>query len=169
MAIFSTTKETEAAKPAEDKAVKGAGKKKADAKPAATKETKAKTDKKASMTDLYASDKAAVKKDKDGKEIIRKNKDSRAYSILVKPLITEKAANLGMLNKYVFTVSLDANKIEIAKAVETVYGIKPVSVNVIRTEGKIVRRGKYTGTRKDWKKAMVTLPKGKTINIYEGV
>ena len=64
---------------------------------------------------------------------------------------------------------LDSNKIEIAKAVEEIYGIKPTAVNVIKTDGKKVRRGKYTGTRKDWKKAMVTLPKGKTINIYEGV
>lgn len=96
-------------------------------------------------------------------------KTGNAYKILVKPLVTEKAANLGTQNKYVFEVSTDANKIEIAKAVEEVYGVMPVSVNVIKMKGKRVRYGRTQGKRKDWKKAMVTLPEGKTINIYEGI
>lgn len=170
MAIFNTNKETEEVKTAAKKQASGTGtKKKTDVKSASVKDAKVKPEAKVNMTDLYKDDKSVVKKDKDGNEVVRKNRSGRAYSILVKPLITEKAANLGILNQYVFEVSLDSNKIEIAKAVEEIYGVKPIGVNVIRTDGKKVRRGKYTGQRKDWKKAMVTLPAGKTINIYEGV
>ncbi|MCU0679217.1 MAG: 50S ribosomal protein L23 [Planctomycetes bacterium] len=94
---------------------------------------------------------------------------SQAYRILIKPLVTEKAANLGAENKYVFAVAPSANKIEITKAVTQVYGIKPISVNIVRVKGKKVRYGRIRGERKDWKKAIIMLPAGKSINIYEGV
>ncbi|MCD4761725.1 50S ribosomal protein L23 [bacterium] len=100
---------------------------------------------------------------------IKKKLPGQAYKILVKPLITEKAANLGSENKYVFEVSVSTNKIEIAKAINEVYGVKPVSVNIVNVGGKKVRYGRHFGKRKDTKKAIITLPKGKTINIYEGV
>lgn len=96
-------------------------------------------------------------------------KSGNAYKVLVKPLVTEKAGILGEENKYVFEVSVDANKIEIAKAIEEVYGIRPIAVNIMNRKGKVVRRGRTFGKRKDWKKAIVELPKGKTIKIYEGV
>ncbi|MDD5290652.1 MAG: 50S ribosomal protein L23 [Patescibacteria group bacterium] len=89
--------------------------------------------------------------------------------MLLKPLVTEKATNLGVLNKYVFAVSQKANKIEIAEAIEAVYGVRPVKVNIMRAEGKTIRSGRTFGRRKDWKKAIVALPAGKTIKIYEGV
>ncbi|MCG2691137.1 50S ribosomal protein L23 [Candidatus Parcubacteria bacterium] len=72
-------------------------------------------------------------------------------------------------NKYIFEVAKKANKIEIAKAVIEVYGIKPVSVNIIKMQGKKTRYGKIAGKRKDWKKAVVTLPEGESIKVYEGV
>ncbi|MCX6795722.1 MAG: 50S ribosomal protein L23 [Candidatus Falkowbacteria bacterium] len=96
-------------------------------------------------------------------------KSSSAYRVLVKPMITEKAAHLGTENKYVFMVSLDSNKIEVAKAVAAVYGVKVDKVNLIRCEGKTVVRGRIKGKRKDFKKAIVTLAKGNSISIYEGV
>lgn len=96
-------------------------------------------------------------------------KEPRAYCVLVKPLITEKASLLASLNKYVFMVKKDTNKVEIMKAIKEVYGVNPTTVNVIRMEGKDVRYGRYAGKRSDWKKAIVTLPKGKTIQVYEGV
>ncbi|MFA5023611.1 MAG: 50S ribosomal protein L23 [Patescibacteria group bacterium] len=92
-----------------------------------------------------------------------------SYRLLVKPLITEKATNLSAENKYVFVVSIKANKIEIAKAIEATYGVKPLAINIINRAGKKVARGKVRGQRKDWKKAIVTLKKGETIKIYEGV
>ncbi|MFZ4648326.1 MAG: 50S ribosomal protein L23 [Patescibacteria group bacterium] len=96
-------------------------------------------------------------------------KSLTAYRVLVKPMITEKAAHLGTENKYVFMVSLDANKIEVAKAVNSVYGVKVEKVNLIRCEGKAVVRGRVKGKKKDFKKAIVTLAKGSSISIYEGV
>jgi large subunit ribosomal protein L23 len=94
---------------------------------------------------------------------------SSAYRVLLRPLVTEKGSHLGIENKYLFEVGYNANKIEIAKAIEDVYGVKPTKVNIIKLAGKIVRRGRYEGRRKNWKKAIVTLPEGKTIQIYEGI
>ncbi|MEA3463514.1 MAG: 50S ribosomal protein L23 [Patescibacteria group bacterium] len=110
------------------------------------------------------------KKAVEGKKMEKRiKKYGNAYWILVKPLVTEKATNLGAENKYVFAVSPRANKIEIAKAINEVYGIKPVAVNIIKMQGKKTRYGKVTGRTKDWKKAVITLPEGKSIKVYEGV
>ncbi|MFP4514604.1 MAG: 50S ribosomal protein L23 [Parcubacteria group bacterium] len=106
---------------------------------------------------------------KDVKKTKKSNTHSFAYKHLVKPLITEKAANLGINNQYVFIVDVNSNKVEIKKAINEVYGVKATSVNIINNEGKVVRRGRYTGKRKDTKKAIVTIEKGKSLNIYEGV
>jgi large subunit ribosomal protein L23 len=138
---------------------------KADAKDAKdaknTKGTKVVTEEK-SMKDLYGS---------DGKAKAEKTKKSKgmAYRILVKPMVTEKATNLSAVNQYVFMVSIDANKIEVAKAIFEVYGVNPTSVNIIKSKGKKVNRGKVSGRRKDFKKAIVTLKKGESISVYEGV
>lgn len=126
---------------------------------------------KASMKDLYQEGKTgkntAEKKPSAKTKVV--NLHNKAYYHLVKPLITEKAANLGAEGKYFFAVSAASNKIEVAKAIENVYGVKPLAVNIVNVSGKKVRYGRLSGRRKDWKKAIVTLPKGKTINIYEGV
>lgn len=114
--------------------------------------------------------KADVKKEtKATKVVTDKKKSMNAYKILLKPLVTEKAANMSADSKYIFEVAVNTNKIEVAKAVEAVYGEKPVSVNIMNYGGKKVTRGRYVGRRKDWRKAIVTLAKGKTINIYEGL
>jgi len=94
---------------------------------------------------------------------------SNAYKVLVSPLISEKATMVNKLNQYIFAVDYNANKSEIKKAVEVVYGVKPISVNTIKLKGKVVRFGRTVGKRKKWKKAMITLPKGKSIEIYEGI
>ena len=124
-----------------------------------------------SMKDLYENKEevktVAGKKGESGKKSTSNFHD--AYKVLSKPLITEKAANLGVENKYVFAVTPSANKVEIAKAIEAVYGIKPVKVNIVKVKGKKVRSGRITGKRQDWKKAIVALPSGKTIKVYEGV
>jgi len=97
------------------------------------------------------------------------NKVSNAYKVLVKPLVTEKGANFATANKYLFEVAHDTNKVEIKKAIEDVYGIKPTDVNVMNVLGKANGFFRIKGKRKDWKKAIVTLPEGKSINVYEGV
>lgn len=114
-----------------------------------------------SMKDLYV--------ESAGKESKKGNKSSLAYRVLVKPLVTEKATNLGSLNQYAFIVSNSANKIDVAKAISEVYGVQPIKVNIIKVKGKVINRGRVTGKRKDFKKALVTLKKGDSISIYEGV
>lgn len=89
--------------------------------------------------------------------------------ILIRPLVTEKATHLNEANKYAFIVKLAANKILVAKEVAAIYGVKVESVNLIRMKGKKVHKGKIKGKRSDFKKAIVTLAKGQTIKIYEGV
>ncbi len=93
----------------------------------------------------------------------------KTLGVIVKPLITEKASYLSPYGQYVFEVAPRANKIEIAKAVEAAYGVKPISVNVIHVRGKNVRYGKTSGTTKNRKKAIVTLKPGDKIEVYEGV
>ncbi|MCF7795099.1 50S ribosomal protein L23 [Patescibacteria group bacterium] len=141
------------------------GKKKNTDKDAPKKETK-KVESKAK--EVKEEKKEAVET-KDVKETKKSKKHGLAYKHLVKPLITEKAANLGINNQYVFIVGVNSNKVEIKKAINEVYGVKATNVNIINNEGKVVRRGRYTGKRKDTKKAIVTIEKGKSLNIYEGV
>lgn len=130
---------------------------------------------KKSMKDLYSGEK--IEKGQENRESKEKkeekktgeSKNKNAYRILVKPLITEKASVQGADHKYFFAVDKNANKIEIAKAINEVYGVKPVGVNIINMIGKKARHGRIFGKRKDWKKAIVKLPKGTSIKIYEGV
>lgn len=89
--------------------------------------------------------------------------------VLVKPLVTEKSSNFGMDNQYAFEVNTGANKIEIRKAIETYYKVRPVKVNVINVRGKNVRWGRARGMTKSWRKAVVTLHPGDKIEVYEGV
>ncbi len=124
---------------------------------------KAEADKGKSMKDLYDTE-GKIRSDK-----VKKTKKGQAYRILVRPMITEKATNLSSINQYIFMVSNDANKIDIADAILEVYGIRPISVNIIKSKGKKVNRGRIVGKRRDFKKAIVTLKKGESISIYEGV
>jgi large subunit ribosomal protein L23 len=133
-----------------------------------TKKEKSTPAKTASMKDMYAD--APSVKDTEKKSSAKAMAVSNAYRILLRPVISEKASHQQTLaNQYFFEVAIGANKIEIAKAVKAAYGIMPSDVNVIRMEGKSRRYGRKIGKRKDWKKAIVTLPKGKSITLYEGV
>lgn len=85
--------------------------------------------------------------------------------VLVRPLISEKAAILAEKNTYVFEVARNTNKIEIAKAVEALYGVQPVRVNIINLPStRVFVRGK-NGVRSGVRKALVTLRKGDKIEI----
>lgn len=142
-------------------------KKKVASKTAVVKNDKSKEAKEsASMKDLYtdAPVKTGVAKSKTAA-----SKYTVSNRLLVRPVITEKATDLAADNKYAFVVEKSANKIEIAKAIKAVYGVEPMAVNMINMQGKKVARGRIRGQRKDWKKAIVTLKKGDTISIYEGV
>ena len=93
-----------------------------------------------------------------------------AYDIIIKPIITEQSMEATEEKKYVFQVAIDANKIEIKKAVEEIFGVKVEKVNTIRMEGKMKRNGMFIGRRANWKKAMVKLTAdSKTIEFFEGM
>ena len=93
---------------------------------------------------------------------------NNAHDILLKPVITEKTTMMMSDGKYTFKVPLHANKIEIRKAVEQVFDVKVKSVTTLRMMGKFNRMGKYVGKRPDYKKAIVTLREGETIEFFEG-
>lgn len=93
----------------------------------------------------------------------------RLSDVIVRPLVTEKSAVMASVGQYMFVVTNDANRVEVRDAVRALYGIVPTSVNIQRVRGKQVRFGQRMGRRVSWKKAIVTLPKGKTIDVYEGV
>mgnify|MGYP004478088723 FL=1 len=90
-----------------------------------------------------------------------------ARDIIIRPLITEKSTTLMAEGKYVFEVAKAANKIEIAKAISEIFKVKVASVNTINVEGKVKRMGRSVGKRSDYKKAIVKLAAGETIEFFE--
>ena len=97
-----------------------------------------------------------------------------AHDIIRKPIISEASMEKEFdrqgneINKYTFEVAISANKVEIKKAVEEVFGVKVASVNTMRVNGKEKRMGRFVGKTPDWKKAIVTLAKdSKTIEFCE--
>ena len=90
-----------------------------------------------------------------------------ARDIIIRPLITEKSTTLMAEGKYVFEVAKSANKIEIAKAISQIFNVKVASVNTINVEGKVKRMGRSVGKRSDYKKAIVKLAAGETIEFFE--
>ncbi|MBQ8966808.1 50S ribosomal protein L23 [Ruminococcus sp.] len=92
-----------------------------------------------------------------------------AHDIIIKPIITEDSMDRLADKKYTFEVAKDANKIEIAKAIEEIFGVKVAKVNTISVKGKQKRMGRYVGFRPDWKKAIVTLEGEKTIEFFDGM
>ena len=93
-----------------------------------------------------------------------------SYEIIKKPVITENSMDQMADRKYTFEVAKDANKIEIKKAVEEVFGVKVEKVTTMRVLGKVKRMGANSGKRPDWKKAIVKLTAdSKTIEFFDGL
>jgi large subunit ribosomal protein L23 len=90
-----------------------------------------------------------------------------ARDILIRPLVTEKSTALMEQGKYVFVVAKAANKIQIANAVAEIFKVKVVSVNTVNVMGKMKRMGRNVGKRSDYKKAIVKLAAGETIEFFE--
>jgi large subunit ribosomal protein L23 len=94
--------------------------------------------------------------------------DSR--QIILMPLVSEKNSNLRAdQNKYVFRVEIKANKLQIKNAVEELFKVRVEEVTTMRMHGKPKRLGRFEGKRPDWKKAVVRLKKGETIELFENV
>ena len=93
--------------------------------------------------------------------------EKQARDIILRPVVTEKSVDLMQENKYVFKVRMDANKIDIKRAVEEIFKVKVVGVNTMRVKGKEKRMGRSVGRTSDWKKAIVELAAGDTIEVFE--
>lgn len=91
---------------------------------------------------------------------------SQYYDVIRRPLVTEKSSTLqGLRNQFRFEVAPSANKIEVRKAVETLFSVKVVKVNMLSVPSKARRMFGRPGATRPWKKAIVTLRKGDTIDI----
>ena len=96
---------------------------------------------------------------------------TKAYDIIKRPIITEQSMEQTEMKRYTFEVDKTANKIEIAKAIEEIFGVKVAKVNTLNMQGKKKRLGAQpAGRRPSWKKAVVTLTAdSKTIELFEGM
>lgn len=113
----------------------------------------AQAEKKAETKPAASPNKAAVRESTD-----------RADRVLLQPVVTEKSTTAQQHAQYTFLVHANANKVDVRQAVQHVYGVRPIRVNIISLPGKWVRYGRSTGRTVDRKKAIVTLPAGKTID-----
>ena len=104
------------------------------------------------------------------KNLVKNNlSKEKAFNVILKPVVTEKSTILSENNQIVFLVNINSNKIDIKKSIELIYGVKVNSVDIIRVKGKTkVFKGKI-GKRSDYKKAIISLPKGQSIDLSLGV
>lgn len=92
------------------------------------------------------------------------------HQVVLRPLLTEKGTRLKEEgNQYIFRVARTANKVEIRQAIEHLFKVTVLDVRTARVRGKVKRLGRFEGRRPDWKKAIATLKKGDSIELYEGV
>lgn len=92
------------------------------------------------------------------------------HEIILGPVDTEKGnIQKEELNKLTFEVAKSANRVQVRKAIESVFDVKVATVNTMNVRGKFKRRGRILGKRRDWKKAVVTLMPGHRIKFFEGV
>lgn len=89
-----------------------------------------------------------------------------AHDVIIRPIISEKSFDLMEMNKFTFEVAKTARKEQIAKAVEDIFGVTVVKVNTMRVSGKPKRVRFQRGYTRSWKKAIVTLKEGDTIEIF---
>tara|TARA_B100001175_G_C19192822_1_gene487575 strand:- start:202 stop:519 length:318 start_codon:yes stop_codon:yes gene_type:complete len=98
------------------------------------------------------------------KKIIKNYSNDRILSIIKSPIMTEKSTNLNQFNKYSFIVSKDSNTYEIKEAIESIFKVKVSKINTMVIRGKVKSFKGNTGYKNDFKKAIVTLTEGNTID-----
>lgn len=92
----------------------------------------------------------------------------KIYDVVIKPLITEKSASQKEANNVLaFQVHIDANKLEIKNAVQSLFNVDVKSVRTVNVSGKLKRVGRFTGKRSNWKKAYVVLGQDSKIDFFE--
>ena len=93
-----------------------------------------------------------------------------SHEVIIRPLITEKTSIQKELNNQLsFEVDRRANRIEIKQAIESIFNVRVAAVKTMQIKGKTKQRGRITGKRRDWKKAIVKLFPGERIDFFEGV
>ena len=93
-----------------------------------------------------------------------------AYDIIKRPIVTEQSMMLATEKKYTFEVAKNATKVDVARAVEELFGVKVAKVNTLNVRGHFRRQGRSEGYTSAWKKAVVTLTEdSKTIEFFEGM
>ena len=88
--------------------------------------------------------------------------------VIIEPVVTEKTNTMREEHKYTFRVDPRANKFQIVKAIQLMFDVHPKKCNIINQKGKPKRVRYHRGYTSKWKKAIVTLPPGETINVFEG-
>lgn len=103
------------------------------------------------------------------KKIDLKISQNKAYQVILNPLVTEKSTQQSEFNKMVFSVPVNATKLEVKSSIEKIFSVKVISVNTILLKGKVKRFKGVVGRRSNTKKAIVTLAPGNTIDLSAGV
>ena len=103
------------------------------------------------------------------KKLDLKISQNKAYQIILNPLVTEKSTQQSEFNKMVFSVPVNATKLEVKSSIEKIFSVKVTSVNTILLKGKVKRFKGVLGRRSNTKKAIVTLAPGNTIDLSSGV
>ena len=103
------------------------------------------------------------------KKISLKISQNKAYKIILSPLVTEKSTQHSEFNKMVFSVPVNATKLEVKSSIEKIFSVKVRAVNTILLKGKVKRFKGVLGRRSNTKKAIVTLAPGNTIDLSAGV
>ena len=103
------------------------------------------------------------------KKVDLKVTQNKAYQIILNPLVTEKSTQQSEFNKMVFSVPVNATKLEVKSSIEKIFSVKVKSVNTILLKGKVKRFKGVLGRRSNTKKAIVTLAPGNTIDLSAGV
>ena len=88
--------------------------------------------------------------------------------VIIRPVVSEKSYVLAANDKYTFRVHADAHKTQIRQAVEELFEVKVERVNIVKVQAKPKRRGVIRGTKPGWKKAIVQVKAGESIEIFEG-
>ena len=103
------------------------------------------------------------------KKIALQISQNKAYQVILNPLVTEKSTQQSEFNKMVFSVPVNATKLEVKSSIEKIFSVKVTSVNTILLKGKVKRFKGVLGRRSNTKKAIVTLAPGNTIDLSAGV
>lgn len=102
----------------------------------------------------------------DAKKQAKRSEDTgNAYRVLVRAMVSEKSTLQAARGQYAFAVAPTANKIEVGRAIQSLYGVRPQKINIVNYRGKYVRYGRTEGRSRAWKKAIVTLQPGQKLDL----